>query len=291
MRKILLIANPKAGNNRALDVAKKAIQFFQQKDISCQLEETSATQNAQKVAEQRLTDEHTDLVVIGGDGTINEAVNGMDSHQATLSILSGGTGNDFIKNIDIGRNLEEQLNTVLNGQTLEIDLGLCNGRKFLNGVGIGFDGQIVRDMLHRKTWLTGHAAYYYHVLRILASYKERSFDFLLDGTESKKDLILMTIGNGTTFGGGFKLTPDAKLDDGYLDICLIGPISAARRFLNVPRLSNGTHLKLKEIEAVRMKTLKVEENTLLEGHIDGEYLGKPPFSISLLPKALKVRVR
>lgn len=287
----MLIANPKAGNNRALHVAKKALQFFQEKDIYCQLEETSAKQNAQKVAEQHLATEHTDLVVIGGDGTINEAVNGMGAHQATLSILPCGTGNDFIKNIDIGRNLEEQLNTALNGQQLEIDLGLCNGRKFLNGVGIGFDGQIVRDMLHRKTWLRGHAAYYYHVLRILASYKERSFDFLLDGAQSKKDLILMTIGNGTTFGGGFKLTPDAKLDDGYLDICLIRPISAARRFLNVPRLSNGTHLKLDEIEVVRVKTLKVEENTLLEGHIDGEHLGKPPFSISLLPRALKIRVR
>lgn len=290
MRKILLIANPKAGNNRAVGIAKKALQYFQQKGIDCQIEETSLSQNAEKAAQQHLTD-HTDLIVVGGDGTINETVNSIGSKDVTLSILSGGTGNDFIKNIDIGRNLNEQLDTALNGKTIEIDLGICNGRKFLNGVGVGFDGQIVRDMLHRRTWLKGHAGYYYHVLRILASYKVRSFKYTSDDVRSEKELILMTIGNGTTFGGGFKLTPDAKLDDGLLDVCLIGPISTTRRFLNVPKLSNGTHLKLSEIEAVRVKTLEIEENPLLEGHIDGEYLGQPPFSISLLPKALKVRVR
>ncbi len=291
MRKILLVANPKAGNNRGTAIAKKSLQYFQQHGLSCELLETTRDQNAQKVVEKNLTGEHTDLVVIGGDGTVNEAVNGMGTNQAILSVLSSGTGNDFIKNIDIGRNLTEQLDTVLNGRNIEIDLGLCNDRKFLNGVGVGFDGQIVRDMLHKKTWLTGHAAYYYHVLRILASYQERTFDFTLDGTRTKKDMILMTIGNGTTFGGGFKLTPDAVLDDGFLDVCLIGPLSAARRFLNVPSLSNGTHVKLKEIDVVQMKSLEIEENPLLEAHIDGEYLGKPPFSIRILPKAIKVRVR
>lgn len=291
MRKLLLIANPKAGNNRATAIAQKALQFFQQKELPCELVETTKDQNAHKVVEKHLTSEHTDLVVIGGDGTVNEAVNGMGTHTATLSVLSSGTGNDFIKNIDIGRNLSEQLDTVLNGKTIEIDLGICNGRKFLNGVGVGFDGQIVRDMLHKKTWLTGHAAYYYHVLRILASYKERTFDYILDGVSSSKDMILMTIGNGTTFGGGFKLTPDAVINDGFLDVCLIGPLSAARRFLNVPSLSNGTHIKLKEIDVVKVKSLEIQENPLLEAHIDGEYLGKPPFSISLLPKALKVRVK
>lgn len=291
MRKILLIANPKAGKNRAAIIAKKAVQFFQENHLSCELVETTMDQNAQKVVERHLTDAHTDLVVIGGDGTVNEAVNGMGTHQTTLSVLSSGTGNDFIKNIDIGRTLAQQLDTIRNGRTIEIDLGLCNDRKFLNGVGVGFDGQIVTDMLHKKTWLSGHAAYYYHVLRILASYKERTFDFSLDGIQSRKDMILMTIGNGTTFGGGFKLTPDAVLNDGLLDVCLIGPLSAARRFLNVPSLSNGTHVKLKEIDVVKVQNLEIAENPLLEGHIDGEYLGQPPFSIRVLPNALKVRVR
>ena len=190
MRKLLLISNPKAGTNRATEVAKKALQFFQSHQVSCQLEETTADRNAQKVAEAHLTNDYTDLVVIGGDGTVNEAVNGMGPYQPALSILSSGTGNDCIKNIHIGKKLDEQLDTVLNGRDLEIDLGLCNGRKFLNGVGVGFDGQIVRDMLHRKIWLTGHAAYYYHVLRILASYKERLFDFSLDGVRKEKELIL-----------------------------------------------------------------------------------------------------
>lgn len=274
-----------------MKTAKKALQFLEAQDIPCQLRETTLEQNAQKIAEIHLDPTHTDLVVIGGDGTINEAVNGMGESKAVLSILSNGTGNDFIKNITIGPTVDEQLDTVVHGKTRTIDLGVCNGRKFLNGVGIGFDGQIVRDMLHKKTWLSGHAAYYYHVLRILASYKERTFQFSLDDTAMEKDLILMTVGNGTTFGGGFKLTPHAQLDDGLLDVCLIGPISAARRFLNVPSLSKGTHHHLPEIDLIKTKTLKIAANPLLEGHIDGEHMGTPPFKIEIADKALTVRVK
>lgn len=290
MRKLLIIANPAAGSRKATELASRTSSFFEQHGIDFQLQHTSLEENAQKTVERFLTKEFTDLLVIGGDGTINEAVNGLGKHEPAFSIIKSGTGNDFIKNIEIGKSLEDQLHTALEGQLLSIDLGECNGRKFLNGVGIGFDGQIVRDMLHKKTWLTGHAAYYYHVLRILASYKERDFEYQLEEESKKQKLILMTIGNGTTFGGGFKLTPNAKLNDGLLDVCTVGPLSATRRFLNVPRLSNGSHGKLQEIDFRRTTRLKVSANDLLEGHIDGEYLGKPPFSIKVLPDALKVRV-
>ena len=291
MRKLLIVANPEAGNRKAAKVAASARSFFERQGLHCELQQTTATANAQKVVETHLTSDITDLVVIGGDGTLNEAVNGISHPDVVVSIISSGTGNDFIKNIEIGNTLEEQFQTVLDGQVFSIDLGLCNERKFLNGVGIGFDGQIVRDMLHRKTWLTGHAAYYYHVLRILASYQERDFTFRLDEQPYQEKLILMTIGNGTTFGGGFKLTPHAILNDGLLDVCCIGAIGAFRRFLNVPRLSNGSHGKLPEVDFHQAKSVQISDNPLLEGHIDGEYLGKPPFRISIAPNKLKIRAR
>ncbi len=251
---------------------------------------TTSNTNAKNVVGDQLNNSFTDLVIIGGDGTINEAVNGL-AYDIPITILPSGTGNDFFKNLPTSKKLQDQLNVLVKDNPWAIDLGVCNGRKFVNGVGIGFDGQIVEDMANRSVpMLRGHAKYYYHVLTILASYQERIFKFSLDGNAYEQDLILMTIGNGTTFGGGFKLMPEAKLDDGMLEICTIGPISALRRFLNISSLSNGSHGKLKEVTFHQANKLNIEENEHLFAHMDGERIGSPPFEIKVLPKALKLRI-
>ena len=138
--------------------------------------------------------------------------------------------------------------------------------------------------------LKGHAKYYYHVLTILASYKERSFSYTINDESASSDLILMTIGNGTTFGGGFKLMPDAKIDDGFLEVCKIGAISAVRRFLNISKLSNGSHGRLSEVSFEKAKSVRIDKNDLLYAHADGEDIGQPPYDIQILPKALTLRI-
>ena len=174
---------------------------------------------------------------------------------------------------------------------MSIDLGICNDRKFANGVGIGFDGQIVEDMNgHKIPFLKGHAKYYYYVLQILASYVPRDFDYSMDGVSENKSLILMTVGNGTTFGGGFNLMPNAKIDDGLFEVCTIGNLSPIRRFLNIHRLSNGTHESLAEVHFYQSKSVVVKENPFLFAHIDGEQMGRPPYNIKVLPNALKLRI-
>ena len=232
----------------------------------------------------------TDFVVVGGDGTLNQVVNAIYPTDKSLSLLCAGTGNDFSKSVSIGKTLSAQLQTAVGEKLLRVDLGDCNGRKFVNGVGVGFDGQIVKDMLTRKGLLQGHAAYYYHVLRILASYQARNFSLSIDGDDINSKLILLTIGNGTTFGGGFKLTPHASLTDGYLEACQIKSISPLNRFIHIPKLSQGSHHTLKEVSLQKVREITINENANLEAHIDGEYLGKPPFTIRVLPKALNIRV-
>ncbi len=287
-RKFLIVANPSSGSKKAVKLAYRLKEKLDGAGHHFDLLFTKADQSTTEVVREK-TNEITDLVVIGGDGTLNQAVNGM-SADTTLSIIPAGSGNDFVKNVRIGVSFEKQVHTILEGQVRKIDVGICNDRKFINGVGVGFDGQIVYEMLHKTTLLQGHAAYYYHVLRILGGYKEREVAYQM-GTQDlqRKKLILMTIGNGTTFGGGFKLTPNAKLDDGQFDICFVGALSPMKRFLNIRRLSKGEHIGLPEIWEERADKVLIEENPLLEAHIDGEYLGQPPFDIRLLPKALSLR--
>jgi len=223
-RKILLMVNPAAGYGKAAKIVGEVEKFLRTHNLQYESFFTKKGQNAKSIVKKRLDPTFTDLLVIGGDGTLNDAINGIgENNHVVLNVISTGTGNDFIKSVDVGTNLIQQLNTLLHGEEMTIDLGICNGRLFHNGVGIGFDGQIVADMKQKKRpWLLwGYGAYLYRVLRILSSYQEKQLSFSIDGKSFKKKVLLLTIANGTTFGGGFKLTPDAKVDDGLLDVCLV----------------------------------------------------------------------
>lgn len=290
-RKLFIVGNPYSGKRKLRKVVQGFTSFLESKDISFDFHDTEQSKSAKKTVEGKLDSSFTDLVIIGGDGTINEAVNGL-KFDIPVSIIPAGTGNDFAKMLDLGKTVSDHFETALNGQEFTIDTGICNGRKFVNGVGIGFDGQIVEDMEEKKVpLLSGHAAYYYHVLRILGGYKEKPFTYQVDQKSCAKDLILLTIGNGSTFGGGFKLMPEAKLDDGLLEICEIGKISGFRRFLNIHKLSNGTHGTMDMVQFNQAKSINVEENPLLFAHIDGEQMGQPPFNLAILTSNLKIRVK
>ncbi|MBG00568.1 MAG: hypothetical protein CMI36_16375 [Owenweeksia sp.] len=289
-RRLFIVANPSTGTKHLEYILRELMDFCVARDFEFEIFLTAASQNAWKTVEKHLDESYTDLVVIGGDGTLNEAINGL-KYNIPVSIIPNGSGNDFVKNINIGHDLEDQIQVLRTGKVKHIDLGVCNGRKFINGVGIGFDGQIVADMQQKKSLLRGPAKYYAFVLRILATYKSRTFRFTQDKHLQQKDLISMTIGNGTTFGGSFKLTPEAEINDNILDVCEIGKISGIKRFFNIHRLKEGTHNRLPEVRFSRCKHLHIDENPDLHAHIDGEYFGHPPFEIGVLPNALKIRVK
>ena len=290
-RKFFVLANPMAGRKKVGKLLRELSDFFlsQESEVAFEIHETRADRKGEETVAQNLDSTFTDLIIMGGDGTIHEAVNGL-RFDVPVSIIPSGSGNDYVKVLSIGKSLQEQLQTAIDGTITQVDLGSCNGRKFTNGIGIGFDGQIAADMLRRKVpLLSGQAKYYYHVLQILSSYRSREFRQTIDDKTHTKKMILMTIAKGTTFGGGFMLTPQAKLDDGHFGVCEVAPISAVRRYANLLRLQNGTHDRIREVTLYKSKRIRIEHNPLLEGHIDGEYLGQPPFDIKVLPGGLKVR--
>lgn len=287
-RKIFIVANPASGTAKLDTILKELVEFLDSEDMDYSVFLTSKKHNAWKTVEKNFDESFTDLLIIGGDGTINEAINGL-KYDVPVSFIPNGTGNDFVKNIHIGHTLEEHLTVLRDGTVHTIDLGLCNNRKFINGVGVGFDGQIVADMQKKKSWIKGPAKYYYFVFRILATYRSRLFTYVRDKTSYEKKLILLCVANGTTFGGNFKLTPEADLTDNILDVCEVGQLNAFQRFGNIHRLKEGTHGQLKEVTLTRCKYLKIEANPKLHAHIDGEYFGQPPFEFKVLANALKIR--
>lgn len=291
LRKVFVISNYHAGAHKAQKIVQELTAYLQHQEIAYELFDTKATRNAALTVATHLDASFSEIVVIGGDGALNEAVNGLH-RDIPMGIIPAGSDDDFVKMLDIGKRTHDHIVSAIHGDKHRIDLGLCNDRKFINGVGIGFDGQIVEDMLRKRVpLLTGHAAYYYHVVRILWGFKAKTFDYRVDDKEESQLLILMTIGNGSTFGGGFRLVPDAQLQNGKLGVCTIGDISSIGRFLKIPSLSSGAHGTFRQVNFFETDALYLEENSALFAHIDGERLGNPPFDIKVLPATLTIRAK
>ena len=160
-RKLLVVTNPSSGGSRKNQkILRELTAFLITNEFGTVVRATEMEQNARRIIENELDNSFSDLVIVGGDGTINETVNGLQL-DIPMTIIPAGTGNDFVKNISLGKTLQEQFEVLLKDNIRPIDLSKCNGRRFTNGVGIGFDGQIVEpgfvirnrneDIKHNKT--------------------------------------------------------------------------------------------------------------------------------------------
>ena len=285
-----LIANPAAGGGKARTLADRAARLFTRRGASYALDLTTGPGHAAGLAKLAVTSGST-VVIIGGDGTVNEALPGMLHSGVPLGIIPAGSGNDLIKSLAIPNSLERSVETILAGRTSVIDCGTINGRPFVNVVGIGFDAAVNHNS-HDLGWPVGGLLRYLAALiRTLGTYKQVRLKLSLDGEAHEGDLFLLTIGNGTTCGGGFRLTPHAKLDDGMLDVTLVKPIRVLPLLWHLPKVFRGTLDRVERYASMRMaKKIEVESAVPVPVHVDGEiYRGDTSLlKIEILPKALMV---
>ncbi|HLF33419.1 MAG TPA: diacylglycerol kinase family protein [Cyclobacteriaceae bacterium] len=289
MRKYFIVVNPAAGSRRSSTRVKRILKRVRSR-FDFELFETKPEFHADRLIRDFFDPAiFTDILVVGGDGTINESLNGIDGKTVTVSFISTGTGNDIARS-HVGKlRLDKQIGSALNGSIYKVDTGKCNGRVFMNGVGIGFDGKVVEDMMIKGKRFNNSLAYLHTVTRLLSGYVESELNIIIDGNRIQRTVFLMTIAKGKYFGGGFLVNPFAKPDDGQLDICIINKIPVKKRFLYLPTMKSGGHKSLKEVEFYKCRECIIEPNDQMVAHIDGEFAGSPPFHIKVCPGSLDVR--
>lgn len=287
-RKVLVIANPTADRGKTVKVIPLIREILIRKRVDFGFYITNRPLHATEIARRNKT-RFTDILSVGGDGTINEIINGLGRGDCVLGVVSTGSGNDFAKNFTEQESIEEQVNAALEGRVRKIDAGLCNDRYFINGVGIGFDGRVVEEMMKQGKAFKGHLGYLYVVMKLILSYREPFITIGAGKEKSTERIFLIDIANGTTFGGGFRLTPDAKVDDGELDVCLIKPMSVPGRYFHMPKVMKGAHTRLDVVKMSRIKKIRIGSDESVVAHMDGEFIGSGPFDIRVLPAFLRVR--
>lgn len=274
-RKIALVCNPMPlENGKALGVTDSLAKILTEKKCSFSIF---------TVAWPKVWDGFTEAWVVGGDGTLNQFINQNKNFHLPISIFKGGSGNDFQWMIYGDITLEQQVENVLNGTAHPVDAGNCNGSLFLVGLGIGFDGAIVKDLVGRKK-LAGKATYLLSILKHILKHHEERCEIETDGFMVREDCFMISVANSKRYGGGFQVAPRADIDDGLLDINIIGKISPLKRIQFLPVIEKGEHLSLPFVQYNQVKDVVIKSNKVMPAHIDGEYLSASVFEVQCLKK-------
>jgi YegS/Rv2252/BmrU family lipid kinase len=236
------------------------------------------------------------LVVIGGDGTVNEVVNGVAGSEAEIAVLPCGTGQDFGRTHGLPSRFDDAVRVALRGETRTIDLGRveCEGgpsRLFANVGSAGMSGAVARRANAMTKVLGGRATFFYALTReFLAWQNTRVVVELEDGVRREGAMHDVIVANGRYHGGGMKLAPDARQDDGLFDVVLIGDVTKVDFLTTAPKLYSGRYLSHPKVELLRGSAVTVEAAEPLPLEVDGEPVGTTPARFEVVRSALRLRV-
>ncbi|HEX8564713.1 MAG TPA: diacylglycerol kinase family protein [Pyrinomonadaceae bacterium] len=306
----LIIVNPtSAGGNTARIWAKTASEVHRRFGAFA-VEFTRAPGHGKQIALEAAKQGRSLIVACGGDGTINEVANGIleSGAQAELGILPSGTGGDFRRTFNISTHPAQAAADLKNGKTETIDVGRVTfadenneivSRYFLGVASFGISTSVINRVKADKpfAWLprgiSGRAGFAWSTLQTTLEMKyTRALVTLDEGREREVSIVNFCVANARYFGGGMKIAPDAKLDDGLFDVVMIGEISSTKILANSYKLYAGTHFDVAEVHHSHAKKVVVnpaaDEKTRFE--TDGELPGFLPAVFEIVPRALKIRI-
>ena len=238
-----------------------------------------------------------DVIVVGGDGTLNEAADGiLSSGQPTrLGIVPAGTGNDYAyETLKLPHEPLQALEVALTGRTVAMDVGEVNGRHFLNSLGVGIDANIAAaaERLKRLPFMNGKTLYWTASLSELLFHYNGCPQLTVtydDRVVPSQLFALAAISIGPTYGGGFRINPDADPTDGLFDLCTIWKPPLLRALRLLPMVEKGQHLNEPEVTRARVRRVILEAQQPIHAHLDGEVITAQRFEARILPAAIQVR--
>jgi YegS/Rv2252/BmrU family lipid kinase len=239
------------------------------------------------------------LVAVGGDGTVNEVVNGIAGLDVELALIPRGTGGDFVRTFGIPRKLDRAVEVALRGRTRAIDLGRGRYRSwagedeesyFANIASAGMSGAIAKRTNETSKALGGKVSYAWATVAVFSRWRSDEVRVRVDGTEQAGRMHDVIVANGRYLGGGMKMVPEAEPDDGLLDVLLIGDLTKRDLLLTMPKTYRGTHLPHPKATLLRGTTVEIDAPEPLPVELDGEQPGTTPIRFEIVPRAVRLRV-
>ncbi len=267
-----IMINPHGGNGKSLDTLKIVTEKLDSANIEYTIHKTEGPQHATAlVKELNDSQAHTDLLALGGDGSFNEVLNGItDFSRITLGLIPCGTGNDFAAAAGISTDPLEALNAAINGSKRFVDYIQVGNKRAINCAGAGMDVDVLERYSTMKAF-RGKLKYYASLIDVLLHAKFHKSIVTIDGVATQKSVFLITAANGIYIGGGMPISPNSKIDDGYITLVVVNEIKKRKILgLLLKFLSGGKHIKEPCTEEFFVKECKIE--LIDEGcvELDGE---------------------
>ncbi|MCI0817071.1 MAG: diacylglycerol kinase family lipid kinase [Chloroflexi bacterium] len=289
-KEAVLIINPAAHNVPALKLRREAEEWLREAGWRFRWEQTTETGHATRIAARAAAEKVPLVLALGGDGTLNEVANGLAGTETALGTLPAGTSNIWAREAGISRKLVEAVRLMATGERRLIDLGKAGDRYFMLFAGIGVDAQITRTVSLDMKRHVGAAAYGVAALREALRWRSRPVTVRLDGVERRMDVLMAFAGNTRLYAGLTKITPNAVVDDGLLDVCIYEGSGSLDIAMHTARTLLKSHKKANKVLCQQVKRLEFDWEDPLPIQLDGDPVGDCPREIEVAPGALWVIV-
>jgi diacylglycerol kinase (ATP) len=299
----LVIVNPNAGNGKGKKDWTAISSLLTGAGFQYTVKFTERKGQAIDFTLEGITAGFRNIITVGGDGTLNEVVNGVFSNniclttEISLGLIPVGTGNDWGRMFGIPLNYEKAIRIIADNKKMVHDVGLISyfigseryNRHFINIAGLGFESVVVRRTnIQKDKGRGGKLIYLYSLLMSLLSYKNTEAEVVIDNVKLNADVFSINVGNGRYCGGGMRQTPNALPDDGLLDVTIINGMGKLEIIRNLRILYDGTILSHPKIDGYKCRNLKVSSDSILYAEADGESLGHTPVEFKIIPASINV---
>jgi diacylglycerol kinase (ATP) len=293
MSRLGLIVNPTSGKNTGARIGTEALTLLRAAGVDILDLSAADARSAMEQGRAAISAGAVDCIVVaGGDGMVHLGANLCAGTGVPLGVIAAGTGNDIARELGLPvRDATKAVERILDGGTRVVDVAkhtMATGeeRWFLGVLAAGFDA-VVNERANQWRWPKGPMRYNLAIMRELPVFRAIPYVLELDGTRMETEAMLVAVGNGPAYGGGMKVTPDARFDDGLLDVLVLHKISTAEFLRVFPTVFKGTHTSHPKVQVLRARTVRLEATGIVS-YADGERFAPLPMTMEVVPGALTV---
>ena len=290
---VVVVANPTAGRGRAATSIGRVAARLHALGLDHRVRVAESAEDLERLARTAAEEGAEIVAVLGGDGSAGAAANGVVGSGAALAILPAGTGDDFARAIGVSK-LEAAAELLVAPDIREVDvLRVTAGaqeRRVINIAGAGFDSAVNETANAMSMRLGATGTYVAAVLTTLRRFEPARYEVAVDGERIATEAMLVVVGNSRSYGGGMRVLPDASIDDGLLDVCIVHKLSALAFLRAFPRVFRGTHVRHPRVTMRRGRRVTVEADRRIQVYGDGEPIGSLPAIFEIEPGTLRLVV-
>jgi diacylglycerol kinase (ATP) len=283
---VALVVNPTAGKGRGAAVRAAVEERLRSGGARVRTIVGNDAEHARDLSHAAVAEGIDALVAVGGDGMVHLALQAVAGTPTPLGIVPAGTGNDLANCLAIPPDPVAAAALILGGSRRRIDAARVGERWFGCVLGAGFDS-VVNERANRLRWPRGGARYDVAIALELPRFKPLPFRLTLDGEVWETDAMLVAVGNAQSYGAGIRITPDALLDDGLLDVCVLAPVSKVEFVRTLPKARTGAHVSHPAVTVRRARVVTLESAGVV-AYADGERMGALPLTCECVPGAVQV---